>query len=452
MNMKKATLIYLILGFIVLIPLCAYLVRMERDEFNDNYMWFDCEANYARLSDPDSIHFYLKKVKDLGFDNVVVDVKSIMGEVLYDSKIAPFMGEWKGVKRARNYDMLGQFIKHGHRMDMKVFASMNVFVGGHNFYNRGIIYGDKANWQSMCYINGEVVPITSVKNNYNGMLNPDRPAVKKFQKNVIMELVSMYPELDGIILDRVRYDDITSDFSETSRCKFEEYAGIKVESFPEDILSWYDEEGRLRDNWVPGKHFKKWVEYRASVIHDFIKDVYISVKEVNPDLIVGNYAGAWYPSYFQVGANWASKAYDPSRIPEYQWWASKHYHKTGYADYLDLLMTGLYYTMVTKDEVYAAAGVIGQRDEAAMEDSPVDYYSVEGGAELAMEVTKGDVPVIGSIYVAQYADDFSAFTKAVEQSIKTTGGVMIFDIVHLIDYGLWDELETALDNSFPEVW
>ena len=56
---------------------------------NHNYMWFDCEANYATLSHPDSIKFYLEKCKDLGFDNVVVDVKSIMGEVLYDSEIAP---------------------------------------------------------------------------------------------------------------------------------------------------------------------------------------------------------------------------------------------------------------------------------------------------------------------------------------------------------------------------
>lgn len=56
---------------------------------NDNYMWFDCEANYATLSHPDSIRFYLEKCRALGFDNVVVDVKSIMGEVLYDSDIAP---------------------------------------------------------------------------------------------------------------------------------------------------------------------------------------------------------------------------------------------------------------------------------------------------------------------------------------------------------------------------
>ena len=82
-----------------------------KEEVNHNYMWFDCEANYATLSHPDSIKFYLEKCKDLGFGNVVVDVKSIMGEVLYDSEIAPYMGDWEGVERARDYDMLGYFIE-----------------------------------------------------------------------------------------------------------------------------------------------------------------------------------------------------------------------------------------------------------------------------------------------------------------------------------------------------
>ena len=93
---------------------------------NHNYMWFDCEANYATLSHPDSIRFYLAKCKDLGFDNVVVDVKSIMGEVLYKSDIAPYMGDWEGVERPLDYDMLGYFIEYGHEMGLNVFGSLDI--------------------------------------------------------------------------------------------------------------------------------------------------------------------------------------------------------------------------------------------------------------------------------------------------------------------------------------
>ena len=63
--------------FFICVALICAAVSCKK-EVNHNYMWFDCEANYATLSHPDSIKFYLEKCKDLGFGNVVVDVKSIM--------------------------------------------------------------------------------------------------------------------------------------------------------------------------------------------------------------------------------------------------------------------------------------------------------------------------------------------------------------------------------------
>ena len=79
---------------ITLLAVCILVISCKPDtqRVNHNYMWFDCEANYATLSSPDSIEFYLKKCRDLGFGNVVVDMKSIMGEVLLPLK----GGKWKG--------------------------------------------------------------------------------------------------------------------------------------------------------------------------------------------------------------------------------------------------------------------------------------------------------------------------------------------------------------------
>ena len=114
---------------------------------------------------------------------------------------------------------------------------------------------------------------------------------------------------------------------------------------------------------------------------------------------------------------------------------------------LDVYMTGLYYTLITKDDVDKATGVVGQRSEAGMDNSLTYCYSVEGGAEIAKEITKGVVPVIGSIYVEQYLGDFTPFGPAVTQALKSTDGVMIFDIVHLNKHKLWDELEAAMKNA-----
>ena len=118
-----------------------------------------------------------------------------------------------------------------------------------------------------------------------------------------------------------------------------------------------------------------------------------------------------------------------------------------YAEMLDIYMTGLYYTLITKDDVDKATGVTGQRSEAGMDNSLTYCYSVEGGAEIAKEITKGVVPVIGSIYVEQYLGDFTPFGPAVTQALKSTDGVMIFDIVHLNKHKLWDVLEQAMKDA-----
>ena len=100
--------------FICLAAFAAASCTQEKQQSKPLYMWFDCEGNYATLSHPDSIRYYVSKIHDMGFTDVVVDVKSIMGETLYKSDIAPYMGEWDGVTRPENYDLLGYFIEEGH--------------------------------------------------------------------------------------------------------------------------------------------------------------------------------------------------------------------------------------------------------------------------------------------------------------------------------------------------
>ena len=432
-------LLLILLSVISLSTGCA-----KHEKTNSNYMWFDCEANYALLSNPDSIKFYVKKVKDLGFDNVVVDVKSITGEVLYNSSIAPYMSPFDSVSRSTDYDMMEMFIHYGHMYGVKVFASLNIFCGGHNFMDRGIIYTDHADWQSICYDHGTLTPISQIKSNYNGMINPSNPEVQEYELSILKEFATLYPECDGIIFDRLRYDGMTADFSDLSRNQFQQWSGKPVKNFPEDILSWYDENGNLRDTWVPGPEFKNWCEWRATVIKDFVMKAHQELKAINPNLIIGDYTGAWYPTYYQVGVNWASTQYDPSVDFD---WATPTYKNTGYADLLDVYMTGLYYSYITKSDIDSATQTKGQSSEAGLQLELKYCYSVEGGAEIAKQITKGVVPVVGSIYVEQYLGEMDKFKKAVEQSLASTGGVMIFDFSHIGKHHLWGDLEDAMKTN-----
>lgn len=167
-----------------------------------------------------------------------------------------------------------------------------------------------------------------------------------------------------------------------------------------------------------------------------------TIKGVNKKIDVGVYTGAWYPTYYYVGVNFTSKKYDPSK--EF-WWATENYKNTGYAELMDYYMTGLYYTTVTKEDSDKKTGNIGRRDEPGMDNSRSYWYTVEGGSELVKEITAGVVPVIGSLYVEQYEGDKELFGRAVKQALKSNdGGLMIFDMSHIVTRGWWDVIENNI--------
>ena len=422
--MKKLLLIWLA-------AFAAVSCAQEKQPSKPLYMWFDCEANYATLSHPDSIRYYVSKIHDMGFTDVVVDVKSIMGETLYKSDIAPYMGEWEGVTRPENYDLLGYFIEEGHKLGMRVHGSLNVFAGGHNYFDRGIIYGDHADWQSQVYTEGKIVPISEIKSNYNGMLNPANPEVQEYELAILKEFAGKYPDVDGIVFDRVRFDNITSDFSPLSKELFEAYAGTKVADYPGDILRWtQDADGKW--SWSQGPLFRKWIEWRASVIKDFVTEAHRQLKEINPRLLIGDYTGAWYPTYYYVGVNWASPNYDTSSKFS---WATKKYMNYGYADLMDQMLIGAY---ASPTRVYGTT-----------------EWTMQGFCLLAKERTMGACPMVaGGPDVGNWdADDKvpqeeenRAITASVAACINACDGYFLFDMIHLKKADQWSYVKTGIDG------
>lgn len=403
-------------------------------------LWIDATANFERFSYKDSITFYLDKAKQLGFTDVVIDIKPITGEVLYKSQIAPFMKEWKGFYRGGELDYLNFFIEESHRRNLKIHSSLNIFVGGHNFFDRGIVYDEYADWQSINYTDSGFVPITNLKHKYSAMLNPAIAEVQDYELSIIAEVVKLFPKLDGIILDRVRFDGIEADFSLDSKSLFEKFLENKIENFPEDIYKWEKCDNKISVR-KHGIYYKQWLEWRASIIYEFFKKAHKLVKVINPQISFADYAGAWYPVYYEVGVNWASRNYDPSIKYD---WATAEYKNYGYAEFLDLFTTGNYFFEVTKEEVRDLNSGIVKRSEAGMGQEKEYWYSVEGSAEIANEVVMNAVPIVGGLYVELYKDNPEQFKKAIKMSLAKTNGVMIFDIVHIINYDWWNALQEAL--------
>jgi uncharacterized lipoprotein YddW (UPF0748 family) len=401
------------------------------------FMWFDATANFQRLSSADSIAYYLDKVKALGFTDVVVDMKPITGEVLFPSRYAPIMRMWENYRRPKTFDYLGTFITESHKRRLRIHASMNIFAEGHNSIDRGVVFSIHPEWASTIYTDSGMVSMMRLKKSIAVMANPADTAVQNHELNVLNELVRKYP-VDGVILDRVRYDDLHADFSPLSRALFEKHIGTTLANFPADIFAWE----KTSDGLVhtkPGKYFLKWIEWRATVIRDFMAKARSVVKKTRPGVRFGNNAGAWYPIYFQAGANWASRTYDPSK--EYQW-ASPMYMQTGYAELVDFLTVENYYFEVSKQEL--ASPDKNRAPETSAASGRELWKSVEGSCEIVKKVVKNAAPAYGGVYVEQYSGHPDQFSKAVAMDLKKSDGLMVFDIVHIINMGWWKALERGI--------
>lgn len=436
---RKTTLTFLIL--LSLVTVSSGQKKEQQKEEKPKLMWFDATANFERFNHKDSIDFYLKKIKSLGFTDAVVDMRPISGHVLYRSEYAPFLSEWDGVKRDESFDFLAYFIQKAHENRLKIHASLNVFVAGHNFYDLGPIYENHPEWASILYtIKDGFVPITSLKKKYSAMVNPIHPEYQTYILNIFKEIVQKYPKLDGIILDRVRYDGYMADFSELSRKKFEEYLHNTLDKFPDDIYKW--EKDELGNSYPKkGKYYLQWLEWRAKNIYDFMAKARNTIKSANPNILFGTYTGAWYPSYFEVGVNFASKNYDPSKDFD---WATPTYKNTGYAELIDLFMVGNYYTAITKEEYLAKDKAV--QNETDMQAQKDIWYCVEGSNENLKRIM-GENKFLGGILADQFYENPQGLTESIKMNIEGSNGLMIFDIVHIIKKNMWDAVEKGMEEA-----
>lgn len=405
-------------------------------------MWFDVSGNWDRFSNQDTITKYIDRIADLGFTHAVVCVRPISGYLAYDSELAPkFSG--KNSDKPIDFDYLGKFIEEGHRRGLTVLVSMNAFCAGHNYLDKGLIYEGHPEWTSMVLDPDRgIIPITEQKNKYGGMVNPINPEYQEYILSVMNEILTKYPEADGLMLDRVRYDGITADFSDLSRREFEKYIGKKIKRFPEDILSLEKTGEGSNFRVVPGKYYKEWIEWRATNIKNFMARARQTVKDANPEAIFATYTGAWYPSYYEVGVNFASDTYDPHA--DFPQWATETYKNTGYAELIDLYTTGNYYTNITVAEERDDPEEVW--NETDSEGHTGSWYCVQGSCQHLRDIM-GPNEVIGGLLVDQYYDDPSKLTRAIEMNLRGSDGLMVFDIVHIINRNLWKEVEEGMKRG-----
>ena len=389
-----------------------------------NILWVDFLANGSRLLDPEKMKELIKHAVRCEITHLVVDAKIPYGFTTYPSEFAYHVSELKDEQyhEWKGRDFLQEMIHYAKGSGMKVIANVDVFAEGNGIDKEGMVYA-KPEWQVVHYDQALSNMPTAAENHNDPtvFVNPIHPEVEAYELNIVQEIVSKY-EIDGVVLDRCRYPNIYGDFSSLSRSKFEAYIGQEVINWPQDIMTVEDKKP------VFGRLFPKWAEFRAKNIKNFVQKAKNVVKTRNSDLIFTIYVGSWYPLYYNEGVNWGSETYHPTLD-----WTSDTHNTSGYAEEFDFIMTGCYYPEVTIEEALA-------------NERPATWYSVEGAIEMSQEAINGQIPVIASLYLKDYADNVEQFKKAVQLCKEKSNGVMLFDTVYLEDYQWWDELEKSISK------
>ena len=111
--------------------------RAKASGLQGRTLWIDATANLDRYNSEEKIVALVKKIADVGFNTVVFDIKPISGQVVYNSRIAPKLLEWKGKTMDASFDPLPLMIREAHRDGLQLFVSLNAFSEGHRLFNVG---------------------------------------------------------------------------------------------------------------------------------------------------------------------------------------------------------------------------------------------------------------------------------------------------------------------------
>ena len=403
-------------------------------------VWIDAAANFKDYANSEAkIAEDMARIKETGFTGVVVDVRPTNAGLLFKSDVeAPLtkVDAWltsgyQWVRRTQDFDYLQAFIDAGEDVGLDVYASINTMVAGYHcpygLGETGPVYegGIPEEWTTVVNTTDGLVSTLDMGTGAK-FLNPANDEVVNYLLGILEDLAA-YEGLDGIILDRCRYDDndLKSDFSDVSRAKFEEYIGKKVTNWPADIFNpgQSDLENRVTELQ------RQWMTFRAKMIHDFVEKASERVHSVNPDIRFGAYVGGWYSSYYYSGVNWASPRYNAKN--EYSW-ATEEYNKYGYADHCDIMIIGAY---------ASTKSVYGHGE-----------WSMQGFCELAKNRFAGDVPFIGGPDIG----NSSGFEKGGQGALMpdivdacinaSTEGMFFFDLIHIKMYDYWGDIKVAFDR------
>jgi uncharacterized lipoprotein YddW (UPF0748 family) len=181
------------------------------------------------------------------------------GVVFYASRMAPRAPGYEA------FDALGETIRAAHLRGLKVRAWMP------QFHDQVAAAAHPA-WQMHALQEGRVRPYAG-RVRRELFLNPLNSDARAYQLSLIEEIARDY-DVDGIVIDWVRFDDYNMDLGDEARAEFKASAGFD----PIDIDFATDNQQR-----------RQWNAWRSTQIANHVKRLRIALDAIRPGLELGAY-------------------------------------------------------------------------------------------------------------------------------------------------------------------
>lgn len=407
--------------------------QITLDKDKQVIMWIDQYANAKNLNTVEKVEKMVATAKNAGVTAFAFDVKGPEGYASYKKATltnVPYLTETISPSKAveMEIDFLEEMIKASHAAGIKLYASFNFFTEGNLATGDSAIniYENHRDWAEVFQAPEDKGELKSVLDSgRKGTLifvNPANEEVRKFQLDRVEEVLQNY-DVDGVVMDRCRYDNQYADFSDISKTKFEEYLatqGKTLENWPADVYK-INVDGTM----TTGSLYNEWLTFRSGVIGDFAAELRELVDEYEgkkgKEILLSSYVGSWYEVYYQNGVNWADESFiynERLNFPTPNLYTPE-YRNTSYVDSIEFLMIGCYYDTEPEIAKYTTLGNI---------------------------LTNGKIPLISSIDITNSLKTPELQRIGFQAAYRNSEGAMIFDLCNVN----WYMIECAIKDKVYE--
>lgn len=187
------------------------------------------------------------------------DDEAPSGYVFYKSSIAPIASGYS------SFDAVKDVIAEAHKKNIQVRAWIP------QFHDRAA-FDKNSDWQMRSLVNGQVKPFTG-SNGSEYFVNPLHPGVQAYERLIIKEVAANY-DIDGVVLDWIRFDDYNMDMGDYTRTQYKNTYGY------DPITINFNTDNAKR---------KQWNEWRTTKLGEYVRDVRSDLESVTPGLFFGAY-------------------------------------------------------------------------------------------------------------------------------------------------------------------